>query len=154
MAVIFAPVLYSIGSIVVRAMTKQVATRLATTKVAKKITEEAAKKIGKITKVSSSKSSVLDDAIKSAQKIIKQPKVNKTVPKKPKNTTTKSTKPNTPNTPNKATTTQKATGNKAPKVNKTSTTPRVNKTSTKHPNAPKPVKKPSKTPRKVIRFQT
>ena len=67
--VAFVPVLYAVGSVVIRAMTKAVATRLAATKAAKKVTEEAAKKIGKIVKVSESKSSVLNNAIKAAQKV-------------------------------------------------------------------------------------
>ena len=173
MPVMFAPVLYVLGGMAVRAMTATVAKKLAQAG-AKKVTEAIAKKntknffnLEKIKDLSTDKalSEFLKRAeifkpkpkptislkVKPSPKPVAKPKVNKTIKKtttKPKSTTTKPTI----TTPKKVTTTQKTTSPSKPTVNTTTTKPTTPKPKPK-PNpksTTKTVKKPSNAPKNAI----
>jgi len=155
MAVMFAPIIFSLGGMALRATTADIAKRLAAAG-AKKIAEKTAKKVVNATKTN------IDKAIKAAEKLkqptinlkikpspkpVAKPKVDKTVNKTTTKPTSTTTKP-TVKKPKKVTTTQKTTSSSKPTVNTTTTKPTTPKPKPK-PKATNTKPKPSNTPRNI-----
>ena len=168
MPLIFAPVLYTLGGIVLRATTAAMARRVAAAG-GKKLAGKTAKKIINATKAN------IDKAVKAAKEAAKRTKVDKTntppkvdkvtttnlkdVFKRASNNKTKKTKVTseakntTKNPPPKTTTKQDPKGNAKPTVDKTTknSNKRQKTVNTANKlNAPKQVQKPSNLPRNAV----